>query len=351
VFSLDKKSVTEEGVAFSYELDGKKTFLSPERSMQIQMTLGSDIAMAFDECLPAEAPEATVAASVEMTTRWAERCIAAHDKPDQSLFGIVQGGMFPQMRRRSVAEITALPFDGFAIGGLSVGEGPEKMNEMLAATMPHMPPHLPRYLMGVGRPQDLVDGVALGVDMFDCVIPTRHARGGALYTFQGRIRVTHSRYRRDTYPIDTACGCYTCQRFSRAYLHHLFSIGEVLGTTLATIHNLRFFSDLMAKIRETIREGSFASFRKDIKALYPEKTTDTGLDGDDTHDATRARKKVARKKMADAAFSDEAPAAGARARKGRGQRGSARAGAKGAGGGKRGPAPRPGKPTKKRGGR
>ncbi len=276
VFSLRKKEISEEGVSFAYELDGKKTFLSPETSMAIQQTLGSDIAMAFDECLPPESDFETTRRSVDMTARWAERCLKAHTKPEQSLFGIVQGGMYGELRRRSLAQITSLPFDGYAIGGLSVGEGPEKMNAMLAETMPHMPTDKARYLMGVGRPQDLVDGVATGIDMFDCVIPTRHARGGAIYTFQGRIRITHAKYRRDSYPIDTACECYTCRNFSRAYLHHLFEIGEVLGSTLATIHNLRFFGDLMAKVRASIDDGTFAALRKDIHALYPEKEEEGG---------------------------------------------------------------------------
>ncbi len=272
VFSLKKKKVSEEGVAFSYEVDGKKTFLSPETSMAIQQSLGADIAMAFDECLPADADKSRVASSIELTARWAERSVAAHTRDDQSLFGIVQGGMFPELRRRSASQITSLGFDGFAIGGLAVGEGPAIMNSVLAETTPLMPPDLPRYLMGVGRPQDLVDGVAQGVDMFDCVIPTRHARGGVLYTFQGRIRITHTQYRRDGYPPDTSCDCYTCSNFTRAYLFHLFSIGEVLGTTLATVHNLTFFQRLMERVRDSIADGTFASLRKDIKALYPEKT-------------------------------------------------------------------------------
>ncbi len=281
VFSLDKKEITEEGVAFSYEVDGKPTVLSPEVSMAIQQKLGSDIAMAFDECLPPDASRARTETSVDMTARWAERCVKAHDRPDQSLFGIVQGGMFPDLRQRSVSQITSLGFDGYAIGGLSVGEGPELMNRVLAETTPHMPAHLPRYLMGVGRPQDLVDGVALGVDMFDCVIPTRHARSGTLYTFQGRIRITHNRYRRDAYPIDTTCPCYTCRHFSRAYLHHLFSVGEVLGATLCTIHNLTFFQELMTNLRQSIVDGRFASFRKDIKALYPETGEAAGVERDE----------------------------------------------------------------------
>jgi queuine/archaeosine tRNA-ribosyltransferase len=238
--------------------------------MAIQEALGADIAMAFDECLPPGVSYEETAESIERTARWAERSLAAHKRPDQSLFGIVQGGMFDELRRRSVEQVTSLGFDGFAIGGLSVGEGPEIMNRVLAATTPLMPPEMPRYLMGVGRPQDLVDGIAVGVDMFDCVIPTRHARSGTLYTFKGRIRITHSRYRRDGYAIDTACGCYTCRTFSRAYLHHLFSVGEVLGATLCTVHNLHFFQELMRRARTAITEGRFAAFRRDIKELYPE---------------------------------------------------------------------------------
>lgn len=271
IFSLDKKEVTEDGVSFSYEVDGKRSFLSPELSMEIQKTLGSDIAMAFDECLPASATREEVAISIERTARWAERSLTAHTDEAQSLFGIVQGGMFDDLRRRSAQQITSLGFDGFAIGGLSVGEGPEIMNRVLSEITPLLPADLPRYLMGVGRPQDLMDGVALGVDMFDCVIPTRHARSGTLYSFQGRLRVTNSRYRRDSYPIDTACTCYTCSRFSRAYLHHLFNVGEVLGATLCTIHNLAFFKDLMDRARDAITAGRFASLRREIKERYPEK--------------------------------------------------------------------------------
>lgn len=272
VFSLEKTEISEEGVTFAYELDGRKTFLSPEQSMAIQIALGSDIAMAFDQCLPPDSDYDEVATSIDLTERWARRCLEAHDSPDQSLFGIVQGGLFEDLRRRSVQQITALPFDGFAIGGLSVGEGPEAMNRVLAATTPHMPAHHPRYLMGVGRPQDLVDGVALGVDMFDCVIPTRHARSGTLYTFQGKMRITHARYRRDGYPIDTACDCYTCRTFTRAYLYHLFNVGEVLGSTLCTIHNLAFFKALMDRVRTSIIDNSFPALRRDVKDLYPEKS-------------------------------------------------------------------------------
>jgi queuine tRNA-ribosyltransferase len=270
VFSLDKKEVSEDGVAFATEVDGKPTFLSPERSMEVQQKLGADIAMAFDECLPHDAPRKQVEASVERTARWAARSLAAHQRADQSLFGIVQGGMIPALRERSVGQLTSLGFDGYAIGGLSVGEGPEIMNQVLEHTTALMPPGLPRYLMGVGRPQDLVDGVALGVDMFDCVIPTRHARGGIAYTFQGRLRITQNSYRRDAYPLDTACRCYACRRFSRAYLHHLYQTGEVLGTTLVTIHNLAFFQELMRRIRAGIADGDFKALRSRVRELYPE---------------------------------------------------------------------------------
>jgi queuine tRNA-ribosyltransferase len=329
VFSLDKVELTEDGVSFAYELDGKRTFLSPENSMAIQIALGSDIAMAFDQCLHAEADYDETARSVDLTARWAKRSVEAHNSQDQSLFGIVQGGMFGDLRKRSVEQITTLPFDGFAIGGLSVGEGPERMNAVLAETTPHMPAQYPRYLMGVGRPQDLVDGVALGVDMFDCVIPTRHARSGTLYTFQGKMRVTHSRYRGDGYPIDTSCGCYTCKTFTRAYLHHLFAVGEVLGSTLCTIHNLAFFKKLMDRARAAILEQRFAAFRRDIKDLYPEKG------GAPIDEGQRSRKREAGSRQASA----PAPVAeGRRAPRGR----SAGPPAKRASGPKRGKSTRAG---------
>ena len=344
VFSLKKKKVSEEGVAFAYELDGRKTFLSPEVSMQIQMDLGSDIAMAFDECLHADADYDEVAESIDLTARWAERCLAAHTDPNQSLFGIVQGGMFPDLRKRSLKQITALPFDAFALGGLSVGEGPEVMNKVLAATCGLMPPDKPRYLMGVGRPQDLVDGVAHGVDMFDCVIPTRHARGGLLYTFQGRLRVTQGRYRRDAYPPDTSCRCYTCQNYSRAYLNHLFSIGEPLALTLSTLHNLTFFYDLMEGIRSSIGNGTFAKLRRDIKALYPE-TSAADSEAPDLNERRDAAKRQGKRRFAEQNDPQKArggPSGGeskASKDKGRGRSSSGRGGAQE--GGRRGRGGRP----------
>lgn len=271
VFSLKKKTVEEEGVTFSFEVDGKRTFLSPERSMDIQMKLGADIAMVFDECLAYGTDKSYAEKSVARTTRWERRSKAAHTRPDQSLFGIIQGGFWPDLRKRSAEEIQEIGFDGYAIGGLSVGEGHQLMCEVLDYTTCHMSWEHPRYLMGVGRPLDLVEGVARGIDMFDCVIQTRHARSGMFYTSRGRMRVTESRYRRDMYPPDTSCDCYTCTNFTRAYLHHLFRVGEVLGATLATLHNLHWFAKFMGRMRASILEGTFESFRKEVHETYPEK--------------------------------------------------------------------------------
>lgn len=270
VFSLDKKEVTEEGVTFNYEVDGRRTFLSPERSMEIQMDLGSDIAMVFDECLPFGADRRYAEGSVARTTRWERRSKEAHTRPDQSLFGIVQGGFWADLRKRSAEEIQEIGFDGYAIGGLSVGEGHAKMCEVLDYTTPYMSKEHPRYLMGVGRPLDLVEGVARGVDMFDCVIATRHARSGTVYTNVGRLRVTDSRYRKDMYPLDTSCDCYACAHFSRAYIHHLLNVKEVLGATLCTVHNIRFFATFMARMRTSIQEGKFEAFRKEVARIWPE---------------------------------------------------------------------------------
>ena len=271
VFSLKKKQVTEEGVNFTYELDGKTSFLSPEVSMEIQQKIGSDIAMVFDECLAFGTDKEYAKASVDRTTRWERRSKEAHTRPDQSLFGIIQGGFWPDLRKRSAHAIQDIGFDGYAIGGLSVGEGHQKMVEVLKYTLPNMTAESPRYLMGVGRPLDLVEGVALGVDMFDCVIPTRHARSGMFYTWAGRVRMTDARYRRDMYPPDTNCDCYTCTNFTRAYIHHLFRVGEVLGATLTTLHNLTWFAAFMAKMRESIVDGTFEEFREMVHRIYPER--------------------------------------------------------------------------------
>jgi queuine tRNA-ribosyltransferase len=271
VFSLKKRQISEEGVAFQYEVDGKRSLISPEISMEIQQKLGSDIAMAFDECLPADTGQQAVAQSIDRTSRWAARSLKSHYRDDQSLFGIVQGGMFEAERRRSADQITGMGFDGFAIGGLAVGESPELMREVAFLSCTLLPEDRPRYLMGVGRPRDLLDLVMAGVDMFDCVIPTRHARSGCFYTFMGRIRITDKRYRRDSYAPDTNCECYTCKNFSRAYLHHLFRVGEILGSTLATVHNLHFFAHWMKRIREAIVSGTLRELAAELSDKYPVK--------------------------------------------------------------------------------
>lgn len=268
VFSLEKE-VTEEGVTFQYEVDGKQTFLSPERSMEIQQALGSDIAMVFDECIAYGTDEDYARASVDRTTRWEARSKEAHTRPDQALFGIVQGGFSADLRKRSAHAIADIGFDGYAIGGLSVGEGHQLMCEVLDFTTPHMPEAASRYLMGVGRPIDLVEGVARGVDMFDCVIQTRHARSGVCWTSRGRVRLTDRRYRHDMFPIDASCSCYTCQNFTRAYLHHLFKVGEILAATLASIHNIAWFQQYMGDMRQAILEGRFQAFREQVHEHYP----------------------------------------------------------------------------------
>jgi len=271
VFSLDK-TVTEEGVTFRYEVDGKQTFLSPERSMEIQQQLGSDIAMVFDECLAYGTDIDYARDSVDRTTRWEQRSKDAHTREDQSLFGIVQGGFWPELRKRSALAIADIGFDGYAIGGLSVGEGHTVMCEVLDHTTLHMPVQAPRYLMGVGRPIDLVEGVARGIDMFDCVIQTRHARSGVTWTRRGRIRLTDRRYRSDMFPIDPSCTCYTCKHFTRAYLHHLFKVGEILAASLASIHNISWFQQFMGEMRTSIIDGRFQAFREEVHRQYPPET-------------------------------------------------------------------------------
>ncbi|MCK6528865.1 tRNA guanosine(34) transglycosylase Tgt [Myxococcota bacterium] len=268
VFSLPGKEVTEEGVRFAYEKGGERVFLSPERSMAIQQDLGADIAMVFDECVEYPATWARAEAAMLRTLRWEARSKQAHARPDQALFAIVQGSTYEDLRRRCAEALVEMDFPGYAVGGLSVGEGLELMERVLSYTTPHLPKGKPRYLMGVGLPEDLLAGIAHGIDMFDCVIPTRHARGAVVYTFQGRMRLTHRKYRRDLYPIDTGCPCYTCRNFSRAYLRHLFDVGEVLGTTLAAIHNVAFLQQLMDRAREAVVAGRFSSYRKEFLAAY-----------------------------------------------------------------------------------
>ena len=268
VFSLEGREVTEKGVSFQFEEDGEKLFLGPEESMAIQRDLGSDIVMAFDECVDHEAPQEYVQKSVERTTRWAERSRDVPLQDHQFMFGIVQGGIYQSLRRQSATEITGIPFDGFAIGGVSVGEGLDLLKEVVGYTAPLLPPMKPRYLMGVGLPEDILAGVERGIDMFDCVIPTRYARQGTLFTRMGKIRIMDKTFRKDKYPLDTGCRCYTCQTYSRMVLRYLFFMKDPLAETLATIHNLTFYQDLMADIRKAIEKGNYDNFQRDWMNRY-----------------------------------------------------------------------------------
>ncbi len=270
VFSLGAlRTITEEGVAFRSTIDGTEHFISPERSIEIQNALGADIIMAFDECPALPNDYTYLKNSMEMTLRWAARCKGAHQNADQLLFGIVQGGMERDLRQASVDGTVSIGFPGYAIGGLSVGEEKDLMYETLAYTAPLLPAEKPRYLMGVGTPEDLVYGVRCGIDMFDCVMPTRNARNGSLFTTEGIVRIRNSKYRRDFSPLDPECTCYTCQNFTRTYLRHLHIENEILGSQLHTLHNLHFYLSLMRGIRRAIRDGSFAALANDpdISAL------------------------------------------------------------------------------------
>jgi len=261
VFSLGKlRKITEDGVKFASPINGDKLFLTPEISMQIQRTLNSDIVMIFDECTPYPATEREAADSMRMSLRWAARSKAAHAGNPNALYGIVQGGMFETLRDESTRELIAMDFDGYAIGGLSVGEPKEDMKRILAHTAPQLPADKPRYLMGVGTPSDLVAAVAQGIDQFDCVLPTRNARHGILFTRRGEIRIRNARWKMDTAPIDDECTCHTCTHFSRAYVHHLIRANEILGARLATIHNLHYYHRLMAAMRAAIEARRFADF-------------------------------------------------------------------------------------------
>jgi queuine tRNA-ribosyltransferase len=259
VFSLGAlRKITEEGVRFQSPINGDRLFLSPEESMRIQHVLDSDIVMILDECTPHPATHAEAAASMRLSLRWAARSRAQHDElaNRNALFGIVQGGMYEDLRDESLARLIEIGFDGFAIGGLSVGEPKSDMTRILAHTAPRLPPTRPRYLMGVGTPEDLVAAVAAGIDMFDCVLPTRNARNGHLFTRHGDVRIRNARHRNDLQPLDETCPCYTCRNFSRAYLHHLNRVGEILGAHLGTLHNLHYYQDLMRDLREAIVLGS-----------------------------------------------------------------------------------------------
>jgi len=254
------RKVREEGVAFASPINGDRLLLTPERSMEIQRALDSDVVMVFDECTAFPSTHEEVQRSMQLSLRWAARSKAAHADNPNALFGIVQGGMYEDLRDQSLEGLAAIGFDGFAIGGLSVGEPKVDMLRLLAHTAPRLPDDKPRYLMGVGTPEDLVAGVVAGIDMFDCVLPTRNARNGWLFTRFGDIRIRNARHRSDTAPLDPTCGCYTCRHFSRSYLHHLQRIDEILGARLATIHNLHYYLSLMSEIRAAIESNELESY-------------------------------------------------------------------------------------------
>jgi queuine tRNA-ribosyltransferase len=269
VFShRDLRRISEEGVFFQSHLDGSRHFLSPEKVMEVQIALAPDIAMVFDECTPYPCSLIDAERSMELSMRWAERCREYWQKAPEvpgGLFGIVQGSTYPDLRARSVGELLQMGFDGIAIGGLSVGEPKDLMMEVISATVPLLPQDQPRYLMGVGTPEDLVRCVAQGIDLFDCVLPTRNARNGCLFTSSGRILIKNSAYAEDERPVDPKCSCLTCRRYSRAYLRHLFMAGEYLAATLNTIHNVSFYLDRMSKIRESIRSNSYGKWLEGLE--------------------------------------------------------------------------------------
>lgn len=268
VFSMsDLRRVTEGGVVFKSHLDGREIFLTPERVTEIENLLGPDVAMVLDECVAYPAEKPAVAAAMERTLGWAARCKAAHRRADQALFGIVQGGTWPDLRRESADRTVPLDFPGYAIGGLSVGEGHAIMAEMIAVTADRLPRNKPRYLMGVGRPEDILEGVALGVDLFDCVLPTRCGRNGLAFTSRGRVKMHNLGRRADSRPLDPECDCYACRTFSRAYLGHLFQSGETLGLTLLSLHNVRYYTRMMETMREAIIAGRFAQLLRDRRKI------------------------------------------------------------------------------------
>lgn len=267
VFSLgEMRKISEKGVTFSSPVDGAKIFLGPESAIDVQHKLGSDIIMVFDECTPYPATREQARESMELSMRWADRCKQAHGEHPSALFGIVQGGMYADLREESLGGLVKLGFDGYALGGLSVGEPKQEMREVIAHCGDKLPEDKPRYLMGVGTPQDIVYAVSQGIDMFDCVMPTRNARNAHIFTSKGLLRLRNQRYRRDTRPLDENCGCYTCQNFSRAYLYHLDKCREMLGAQLNTIHNLHYYQDLMADLRGAIQAGELAQFIAQFEA-------------------------------------------------------------------------------------
>ena len=272
VFSLAKpKDITEEGVNFKSHIDGKKLFLTPELSIQIQNKLDSDIAMSFDECIPFPASYEYAKASTERTLRWAKRGLATHSNPNQSLFGIVQGGEYTDLREWSAKETSKLPFDGFSIGGTSVGEDKDTMYKMIDDGIRYLPEDKPRYLMGVGDPIDILEGVSRGIDMFDCVLPTRLARHGNAFTRNGKINIKNNKYKEDFQPIDESCDCYTCKNFTRAYVRHLITANETNGGRLLSIHNIRFLIKMTEEIRTSIENGNFQEYKEKFINKYTKK--------------------------------------------------------------------------------
>ncbi|MFZ5558459.1 MAG: tRNA guanosine(34) transglycosylase Tgt [Pseudomonadota bacterium] len=270
VFSLGElRRITEEGVKFQSPVNGDPCLLTPEESMRIQRVLNADVVMVFDECTPYPADERAARESMELSLRWAERSKRAHEGNRNALFGIVQGGMHEHLRAASLAGLEGIGFDGYAIGGLSVGEPKAEMRRILAYTAPRLPPQCPRYLMGVGTPEDIVDAVARGIDLFDCVLPTRNARNGWLYTSGGVVKLRNSAHRNDTGALDPACECYTCRHFTRAYLHHLQRVNEILGARLNTLHNLHFYQRLMRELGEAIAAGRLSEYADGVRRRTP----------------------------------------------------------------------------------
>ena len=277
VFSLGAlRKISEDGVKFASPVNGDRLLLTPEESMRIQRVLNADIAMIFDECTPYPADEREAGESMRLSLRWAARSRSAHTENPNALFGIVQGGMYEQLRDESLAELQRIGFDGYAIGGLSVGEPKEDMQRILAHTAPRLPAGKPRYLMGVGTPEDLVEAVTAGIDMFDCVLPTRNARNGWLFTRYGDVKIKNAAHRHDTRPLDADCGCYCCRNFTRAYLHHLHRVNEILGARLNTIHNLFYYLSLMRELREAITASELAGYAARFRAQRQIEATSPG---------------------------------------------------------------------------
>jgi queuine tRNA-ribosyltransferase len=272
VFSLKAiRTITEEGVEFRSHLNGSKHFFSPEKVVSIQRNLGSDIMMVLDECVPYGADRDYTEKSLGLTTRWARRCREAYPAGgDQLMFGIVQGGFFPDLRERSLAELAAIPFEGYALGGLSVGESIPEMYDILGLMAPQLPEDKPRYLMGVGTPLDILEGISRGIDLFDCVLPTRNARNGTLFTSQGKVNIKRAEYKEDDAPLDPACSCYTCRTFSKAYLRHLYVSREILSYRLNTIHNLAYFLDLAGEARRAVEQGTLSVLMARVRSAYEE---------------------------------------------------------------------------------